>query len=196
MRVDRTPGRARRGSSLIEVMAAMVVMLIGAAGVASVNTLGARLDGDGRKITRATAIAEDLAQQISMWGYYDPRLTNAIAANDDDIGDVWQGYDRNPAVDLVADGKVDHGEADLTAGGMPWYGIPTADLLAGGYQRYWNVSFNDPTPPPGRLLDGNANGVADGMRIAVIVRWSHNGDWAASSRRIVVFTMKVNPDDQ
>jgi prepilin-type N-terminal cleavage/methylation domain-containing protein len=195
MRADRTSASARRGSTLLEVMAAMVVMLIGAAGVASVNTLGARLDGDGRKITRATAIAEDLAQQIMMWGYNDPRLTNRIAANDDNIGDVWSAYERDTRTDLAAAGVVDHGEADLTLGGMPWYGIPTADVQAGGYQRYWNVSFNDPAKP-GTLLDANLNGTPDGMRIAVVVRWSHMGDFARNSRRIVVFTMKVNPNDQ
>ena len=60
-----------------------------------------------------------------------------------------------------------------------------------GYERYWNVSFNDPGVP-GSLLDANGNAVADGMRVAVIVRWtSATGKW----RRIVLHSLKVNPAD-
>jgi hypothetical protein len=146
--------------------------------------MGLRLDGDGRKITRATAIAEDLAQQIALWGYADARLANAKLTNDDNIGDTTFQLEST----TVATPLVDHGEADLTLGGAVWSGIPAADLTANGFERYWNVSFNDPQVP-GTLLDSNGNLVADAMRIAVIVRWPHGGGW----RRIVVLTTKVNP---
>jgi hypothetical protein len=163
------------------------VMLIGAVGVAGLNTMGVRLDGDGRRMTRATAIAEDLAQQIALWPYTDARLSNPVTtANDDDIGDVQFALERTNSVA----GLVDHAEADLTAGGALWYGIPTADVVANGFERYWNVSFNDPGNPT-TLLDSNGNLTADGMRIAVIVRWRNTVGW----RRIVVLTTKVNPAD-
>lgn len=178
--------RVRRGSTLVEVMAAIGVMMIGAAGVAGLNSMGLRIDGDGRRLTRATAIAEDLAQQIQLWPYTDPRLANANAANDDDIGDTTFQAERLADVS----GIVDHAEADLTAGGTAWFGIPAVDLQGNGYERYWSVSLNDPGNP-GALLDSNSNVVPDGMRVAVMVRWPHLGTW----RRIVVYVTKVNPAD-
>jgi prepilin-type N-terminal cleavage/methylation domain-containing protein len=186
MRAENSTLRARRGSTLIEVMAAMTVMLVGAVGVAGLNSMGVRLDGDGRRMTRATAIAEDLAQQIALWPYTDARLANVVTANDDDIGDVQFALERT---DSLA-GLVDQTEASLTLGGAIWYGIPAAETAGNGYERYWNVSFNDPGAP-GTLLDANANATADGMRIAVIVRWRNTVGW----RRIVVMTTKVNPAD-
>lgn len=188
MAARQTP-RARavaRGSTLIEVIAAVAVMLIGAAGMAGLNKMGLRLDGDGRRITRATAIAEDLAQQIALWPYNDARLTNANAANDDNIGDV--GFLLEGNTDPTA--HVDHSDADLTAGGHIWNGIPTAEIQASGFERYWNVSFNDPASP-GNLLDANTNGVADGKRIAVVVRYRNETGW----RRIVVLTHKISTEN-
>jgi prepilin-type N-terminal cleavage/methylation domain-containing protein len=110
MRAENATSRARRGSTLIEVMAAMTVMLVGAVGVAGLNSMGVRLDGDGRRMTRATAIAEDLAQQIALWPYTDARLANVVTANDDDIGDVQFALERT---DSLA-GLVDQTEASLT----------------------------------------------------------------------------------
>ncbi len=191
MRSDRL---ARRGAgrpggyTLIESMVAMVVLLTGALAAVGINDMGVRLDGDGRRMTRATAIAEDLASQIALWSYADPRLTNTVPGNDDDIGDTGFALESTP--DSGLSDLVDHGEADLTVGGTTWLGIPQAQLQANGFERYWNVSFNDPAAP-GTLLDANGNGVADGMRIAIIVRWPQGAGW----RRVVLITSKTNPAD-
>ena len=188
MRTERTirgAARAQRGSSLVEVIIAMALTMVGAVGVANLNNMGLRYVGDGRRMTRAVAIAEDLASQISMWGYTDARLSNGNASNDDDLGDTGFALERTATSGVTA--LVDHVEADLGAG---WQGIPAADLVAGGYERFWNVSFNDPSTP-GTLLDANANTVADGMRIAVIVRWPQGSGF----RRVVVYVTKPNPGD-
>ncbi len=188
---DRIPGgggRPARGYTLIEAMVAMVVLLTGALAAVGINDMGVRLDGDGRRMTRATAIAEDLVNQIALWQYTDPRLANSVTENDDDIGDTGFVLERTPDSGVAA--LVDHGEADLTLGGTTWLGIPQAQLQANGFQRYWSVSFNDPGAP-GTLLDANQNGVPDGMRIAVIVRWPQGAGW----RRIVLLSSKVNPAD-
>jgi Tfp pilus assembly protein PilV len=175
--------RTRRGSTLLEAIIAMGVVMMGAMGLMGLNNQGMKYLGDGRRITRATAIAQDLANQISLWPYTDARLANANASNDDDIGDT--------AGNLEASGPasafVDHGEADL---GATWLGIPAADLAANGFERYWNVSSNDPGAP-GALLDANANGVADGLRVAIIVRWPQGSGW----RSIVMYVTKINPAD-
>lgn len=180
--------RNDRGYTLVESMVAIVVLLTGALAAVGINDMGARLDGDGRRMTRATAIAQDLASQIALWPYGDPRLANSVTGNDDDVGDTGFAMETTPDSGVPA--IVDHGEADLTLGGTAWLGIPQAQLLPNGFQRYWNVSFNDPASP-GTLLDANGNGVADGMRIAVVVRWPQGAGW----RRVVLLTTKVNPAD-
>jgi len=172
----------RRGTTLVEVMIAMALTMVGAMGLAGLNTMGLRYIGDGRRMTRATAIAEDLANQIWMWDYADPRLANANPANDDDPGD--SGFAMEYTANVA--GLVDHGEADL---GGAWQGIPGADLAVAGFERYWNVSHNDPGVP-GTLLDANLDAVEDGKRISVIVRWPQGTGW----RRIVVFVTKPNPN--
>lgn len=166
--------RTQRGLTLIEAMIATAVMLIGATGLAAMSRQGIRLNGDGRRMTRATAIAEDLANQIALWEYADPRLANTSTSNDADYGD------KDLAFEGASAPTADHGEADLTAGGRAWLGIPGAEIAAAGYERYWNVAEID---------DQNGNGIPDARRIAVIVRWPQGG----GHRRIVLFLAKVNP---
>ena len=175
--------RGERGVSLIEAMVAMVVLLVGATGMLSLHSTGLRLQSEAREITRASAIAQDLMNQVQSWDYADVRVANLNASNDSDLGDdarLFEGYGTTP--------PYDHAEADLTAGG-DWNGIPTAGLATGGFERYWNVSTNDRA---GALLDSAGNGVADGMRVAVIVRWPQGGAW----RRVVLHGFKVNPEDR
>jgi Tfp pilus assembly protein PilV len=172
-----------RGTTLIEVIAAVAVMIIGAAGLAGIHKMGMRMEGDGRRITRATAIAEDLAQQIALWPYNDARLSNPNPDNDDNIGDLGLLLESNDPANWGP--AIDHGEADLTAGGYVYNGIPATELL--GYERYWNVSFNDPANP-GTLLDYNGNSVPDAVRVAVIVRYRTDVGW----RRIVVLVTKIS----
>jgi prepilin-type N-terminal cleavage/methylation domain-containing protein len=161
-----------RGFTLIEGMVAMTVMLVGALGMIGLYNQGQRLHGDSRRMTRATAVALDLLNQIELWPYSETAgpLVNANTTNDGDIGDAAQAFE--------ADGTppADHGEADLPA---DWRGIPAADL-SNEYERYWNVAYVD---------DTNQNGVWDGVRIAVVVRWRHGAGW----RRVVLLAVKPNP---
>lgn len=171
---------SERGLTLIESTLAMAIMLLGAMGLAALFTTGVQMNGDARRMTRATAIAQDLLNNISLWPYQDnvagTPLANTVTANDADIGDAAFAFqlDANP----LGDGLADHGEADLTALGALWTGIPAAEL-AGEYERFWNV----------RYVDTNANGVNDLVQIAVIVRWPHAGGW----RRVVLLSAKLNP---
>jgi Tfp pilus assembly protein PilV len=181
---ERSAPRAR-GATLVEVLVAMCVTLVGAVGVVNLNALSLRYVGDGRRMTRATVIAQDLASQIELWGYTDPRLANTSASNDDNIGDV--NFALETSADPLLSGAVDHAEADLLLG-TGWQGIPAAALSADGYQRYWTVSTTDPANP-GTLLDYNLNGVEDAKRIAIVVRWPQG----TSFRRIVLLVTKPNP---
>lgn len=171
--------RSERGFSLLESMMALGILLVGAVATASVFTTGVRLNGDARRMTRATAIAQDLVDSIALWPY-DPSigapLANATSSNDADLGDAAFAFER--AADPVGDNLADHGEADLTKLGARWTGLPSSNL-AGGYERYWNV----------RYVDTNGNGVDDLAELAVIVRWPHAGGW----RRVVLLSAKLNP---
>jgi Tfp pilus assembly protein PilV len=160
--------------TLVEVMVAMALLVVAASGIAKMTNHGMKLNADSRRITRATAIAEDLLGQVQTWDYDDPRLVNTTAANDADYGDGSQSFE------LATGFTADHGEADLTLNGLDWNGLPSAPLAAAGYERYWNVAHLD---------DTNGNGIADGKRIAVIVRWPQG----LGFRRVVLYLAKVNP---
>jgi type II secretory pathway pseudopilin PulG len=169
--------RTARGATLIEVMVAMAVLMIGAAGVVGLQKQSQAFLGDARRITRASFVAQDLANQIQLWRFDDPRLSNSVTSNDVDIADA-AGLFMTHAGPLA-----DHGETDLTAGGMSWNGLGPAALVSSGMERYWNVAAPD---------DVNVNGLPDSLRIAVIVRWPVAGGW----RRYVFYTVKVNPEDR
>jgi prepilin-type N-terminal cleavage/methylation domain-containing protein len=167
----------QRGLTLIEAMVALVVMLIAATGMLGLHVQGQKVNADALRILRATAIAQDLSSQISLWAYTDARLANAITANDATIGDPGFAFEAAGAP------PADHGEADLALGGAPWNGIATADLPQ-GYERYWNVAY-----PVNAVFDTNGNGISDSMQIAVIVRFPSG----AGFRRVVLLSIKENP---
>lgn len=171
--------RSQRGTTLLEAMIALVILLIGAIGVIAAHRQGLRLASDARRITRASAIAQDLVDQMALWPYGDPRLANANTGNDTDLGDRAVAFEAS-ALSLSA---ADHGDADLALGGTTWNGIPTSVVQGQGgrFERYWNVAYVD---------DAEGDGVPDAVRIAVIVRW---GDPGAGYRRIVTFASKANP---
>jgi prepilin-type N-terminal cleavage/methylation domain-containing protein len=171
-----TERRDVHGFTLIEVMMAMLILLIGASGMVAVYMQGHRMHTDSLRSTRGAAIAQDLLNNIEQWRYANTSgqpLYNRSTSNDGDIGDTAFRFESS--ADPVADGLADHGEADLPAN---FSGIPAASL-APFYQRYWNVSY-----PP------DAAGVGiDAANIAVIVRWPSGAGW----RRVVLMSAKPNP---
>lgn len=168
----------QRGVTLVETVLAMGIMVIGAVGMIGLNNMGVRMNGDGRRMTRASAIAQDLVNQMQLWDYNDPRLANTNTANDADVADSAFALE-GPASSLV----FDHTEGELEGAGVEWHGIPVADLANTGYVRYWNVAQPD---------DLNANGIPDAKRIAVVVRWPQGSGF----RRVVVLATRMNPADR
>jgi prepilin-type N-terminal cleavage/methylation domain-containing protein len=169
-----------RGFTLIEVLVAVFVLMIGATGVMTLYSQGLRLHGDARHMTRATAIAQDLLANIEFWDYDNQAtpggpLYNSQPLNDANIGDV--GYFFESSADPLADGLADHGEADLP---VDFTGLPAA-ALGTDYQRFWNVA-----------LPLNATGGHDDMRIAVVVRW-RAGLGGSSWHRLTLLSVKPNP---
>ncbi len=160
-----------RGTTILETMVALAVMLIAASGTLTLHVQQLRMTGEARQTTEAVAIARDLVENISTWQYTDARLANVQTANDNDIGDDAFAFEGT-----LTTSNYDHAEADLTAGGAVWNGLPPRY----GYERYWNVAYVD---------DSDANGVPDAVRVAAIVRWRSNTGW----RRVVLLTTKLNP---
>jgi prepilin-type N-terminal cleavage/methylation domain-containing protein len=164
------------GLTLIEVMIAMVLLLIGASGALAVYLQVQRFHSDALRSNRATAIAEDLLNNVEQWPYGNTAgqpLQNRCTQNDGDIGDTAFLFESS--ADPVADCLADHGEADLPAN---FPGVSTAGLSS-LYQRFWNVSY-----PPAASGTGN-----EAAGIAVIVRWPSGPGW----KRVVVVGAKPNP---
>ena len=175
----RTHAPRPRGYTLIESTIAIAVLLLSATGLAATYVQGVNMTGDARRMTQATAIAQDLVNNIAFWPYNQNAgapLANTSASNDGDIGDTAHAF--QTVADPLGSGLADHGEADLTAMGAAWTGIPQAELN-GVFQRYWNVAY----------VDNNGDGVNDMAQIAVVVRWQQGGGW----RRVVLLTAKLNP---
>lgn len=169
-----------RGFTLMDSMAGLAVMLVGVTGLMSLFTTGVVMNGNARRMTRATAIAEDLLNNIALWPYQDNApgtpLADTSTSNDGDIADTASRFETD--TDPVGHGLADHGEADLAALGASWTGIPLAEM-GGEYERYWNVVY----------LDTNGDGVNDLVQVAAIVRWHQGGGW----RRVVLLSAKINP---
>lgn len=168
--------RLQRGATLLEAMVAMAVLMVGAAGAASLQRQSAFFMADARQATRASGFGQDLVAQIELWEYDDPRLANTSTANDAAPTD---GLELDvPAV------APDHGEADLTLNGTTWTGLPQQLLIDNGMERYWSVSYGD---------DANGNGTPDAARVTVVVRWRPAG--AGVWRFATFFVVKPNTAD-
>jgi hypothetical protein len=166
--------RSQRGGTLIEAMIAMMVMLIGAAAMTGLHRQALYFNGDGRKLTRASAMAADLLANLERLDYNDPLLGNANTGNDADIADSrfdLEGGSVSPS------SVTDHGWSELPTS---WPGVTSASAIAGatalgatGLELYWNV----------RETVGPTYSY---KQIAAIVRWSHGQGW----RRLVVVGVK------
>ena len=168
---------AQRGTTLLEAMIAMGVLMIGAAGLVGLQRQSNFFMGDSRRTTRASMFAQDLVNQIELWDYDDPRLANTSTTNDASVGDADEAMAFT--ADPVAAGLADHGEADLVAN---WAGLAKELLDANQMQRFWNVADGP---------DANGNGIPDSKRIAVVIRWPAGSSW----RRTVFMVTKINTAD-
>ncbi len=166
--------RSQRGGTLIEAMVAMVVMLTGAAAMAGLHRQALFFNGDGRKLTRAAALASDLLANLERLPASSPLLANSNSGNDADIAD---SADAAEADDWDPVASVDHAWTELPG---DWPGLTGASAVAGalrfsdtGYQVFWNVSQT-------------AGATYSYTNIAAMVRWRHGSGW----RRVVAFGVR------
>ena len=141
--------RSQCGTTLVEAMIALLVVAVGATGSIGVHAYQVARNGEARRITEATGLAQDLVENISLWAWDDARLLNSNGSNDGDIGDTAHRFEGSSP-------PYDHSQAEL---GSTWTGLPDR----AGFERYWNVAI--PADFPNQ------------RRIAVIVRWPQGGGW-------------------
>jgi type II secretory pathway pseudopilin PulG len=67
----------RHGFTTIEAMVAAVVFLLGLAGLLGALVQARSATGQARRLLQATDVANDLAEQIQLWRFDDPRLTDS-----------------------------------------------------------------------------------------------------------------------
>lgn len=185
--------RMDRGFSLIEGMIAIVIMLIGLLGLASLQVVGVRANSFGRHMQQASMLASDLAENIERWDYNDTRISPTTlrtwnVSNSSDTSTMDSKYDlgRADAPSLTSDFSDKVGDSKATVAnalGTTYAGL-SSDTDGDGtpdFVRYWNVW--------GTTINA-AEGVT-GKTIQIIVRWKEPGfGW----RQITTLTFKAIPN--
>ena len=165
-----------RGTSMIEAMISIVIVLIGLLGLASLQTTVVRANRFGRRMAQASALATDLEGNIKRWSYTDARLAAATTVTSLTDSTITSGWNLGRA---ATPSYTPHfSDADL---GSSYQGL-SADIDADNvadFTRYWNVFAVD--------LTGSG---ANGKLVQVIVRWKEP---IYGYRQVVSSTFKMNP---
>ena len=176
-----------RGTTLIEAIIALTVLLIGMTGFATLLPVISRANQFSRRVTVATTIATDLEENVHRWAYTDGRLGPSMTLTGCDTATMAACF--ADAVNVIP--KWDMGKT--TAGayvpnfsdanlGPTWQGL-SADADRDGtaeFFRFWNVFAVDPA----------GTGIANGKLVQIIVRWKEPG---YGFRQIATSTFKPNP---
>ena len=174
------PAAHDRGFSLVEAMIASAVMLIGLLGLAGLQIVGLRANNLGKRMAQASLLAQDLAQNMQIWSYSDPRLVpqNDVTlhgnTNAPGIAKYWDLTNSDVLVSNVdgsaltfdyTDGGAGATQLNQLAAGYSGVRSPTDSSLPAGeqviFQRYWNV-YN---------IDLTGSGTPQGRLVQIVVRW-------------------------
>lgn len=181
-----TSRRFERGFTLIEGMIALVVLLIGLLGLAGLQVVAVRANHFSKRMSEASALALDLAEQINNWNYGDTRLTPlATVTGPSDPGILGSDLGRAAATsyspeysDLPGDTNVSN-TSHRGVLATNYQGLQ-ADVLHNGspdYVRYWNVYTY-------------ADGTSNGLLVQIFVRWLEP---SLGYRQINLTAFKANP---
>lgn len=173
-----------RGMTLLEVMVALAILLVGAAGALSTAIYSGASLGTGQHIEQASGLAQSLLTALmavpatahgvgAASAAPNTLFTNTYTTNDGDIADSGQVF----AQTTLPASAYDHAESEIagTAFGALVAPLPASPAYS-NYQRYWNIA---------PVAIGSVNGVS----IAVVVRWSEGTVW----RRTVVVGTRYFP---
>ena len=176
-----------RGTTLIEAMIALTVLLIGMAGFATLQPVISRSNQFAKRVAAATTLATDFEENVHRWAYADTRLvpsmtlsgcnTTTMAACFADATNVTPKWDMGKTA--AGAYTPDFSDASL---GASWQGL-SADVDRDGtpeFFRYWNVFAIDPS----------GNGTPNGKLVQIIIRWKEP---LYGFRQITSSTFKLNP---
>jgi Tfp pilus assembly protein PilV len=178
---------AQRGTTILEAMIAMAIVLVGLLGFAGLQIITSRANQFNKRMSQATAVATDLSESIKRWSYTDPRLETTAAVtrlDDDSIKDSW---DLGRSADLATKQQFSDkaGDTNAAASGAlatDYQGVST-DTDGDDqpdFTRYWNVY----------ALDQGSSGTPNGKLVQIIVRWKEPG---FGFRQVTTMAYKPNP---
>jgi type II secretory pathway pseudopilin PulG len=147
----RAPCLKPNGFTTIESLIAAVVFLVGLAGLLGALVQARGSTGQARRLMQATDVANDLAEQIQLWDFDDPRLSPTDPSSEcgkdpldtagmmllEDNDSQFQGYK------LCL-----HGEADIQLPGSKFGGLATPSFrdesgVETVFERYYIVRVED-----------------------------------------------------
>jgi type IV pilus modification protein PilV len=194
-----------RGFTLIEAFIALTLLAIGLLGLASLQIVAVRANTVATRMSHASELASDLAENVQRWDYSDARLQplpTAVGSTDEVYVTSRADMGRSDPVDkqldnVTAASKAEFGELPSDSGnattndalllGTVKYGGTTVGASGGDYRRYWNVFHVDSPSIQGKLVQ-------------IIVRWPEAGlggaGGAIGMRQIVCTTFKADPAAQ
>ncbi len=119
----RVPSLRRHGFTTIEAMIAAVVFLLGLAGLLGALVQARNATGQARRLLQATDIANDLSEQIQLWRFDDPRLTDTPGPCQDDPMDKAQALYSPGSGPFNSYKTCMHDETTLTLPGTTYGGL-------------------------------------------------------------------------
>lgn len=190
-------GRLRkpRGFSTVEAMLSLVVLLVGMVGILTAQLVAARSSSFARRMSYGSALARDLAENMLVWAYTDPRISPTpaaanIIATASDTAVVAPRWDtgRTATPQACATGScmaympafTDQASGATAVNALATGGLMSNDLDSDGasdFQRYWNVYYL------------NTGAGVSGKLIQIFVRWKEPGFGYRT-----VSTMAFQPD--
>jgi type IV pilus modification protein PilV len=167
--------RRASGTTLIEVLIALVVLVIGLTAATASIVSASRSTSTGMHVEQASTMAQSLLTALMAVPYTSSGsgnslspsnfFTNVTTANDTDVADSAMAF----AAATVPSSAYDHIDSELPANVLAMIAPQPSGGTGTNYQRYWNVA------PIG----------TNGVVIAVIVRWHEAAGW---QRTVVVGT--------
>jgi prepilin-type N-terminal cleavage/methylation domain-containing protein len=165
-----SPKHHSRGTTLIEVMIAMVVLAIGLIGLLAANVTASQQNSAASRQNRGTAIARDLLSTVSRWDFNDGRLAD-IPGNNAATFTSGRSFTRLSAANF----ELDVNTSAARTGTFDPAPASSVDINGDGladYDRYLAV-----VP------------FTNGIRVIATVQWREAGTW----RRVSLFDVKYNP---
>ena len=187
-------GAAHRqnGSTLIEAMVSMALISVGLLGLMGAEIAARRADGQGLRVSQASALAQRVLHSLEVLDWSDARLADTLDTNNADVADTADLFGKE-TVTAVADHQLQlpgvttpvNANALRTLAGFA--AGDTLDYNGDGdpdFAVYWNVA-NCALSSTWQFDCGAATPTV--KRIGVVVRFHQGGRWYRVGAQTAVF---------